>query len=437
MDPFSSRSRALTPELKQMIRQYTEKHGKTPSKRTVWLLGQQAAQNTRRTKADSRRTVAGQTGAAEPTDAQRLAAWEAQTVREEVQALSAVHEQAEQFTRRAIPVLDESAKARAARIAVAEVQMRDGKRTRRCGCGPRISPRSPRMTPTAGSGAPMRKPPTSAPQPHGWPTICKARTFSCWPVRTRITAAPLTGARSISNVLHGRLQAIKLDEHAHDVTWAQRTPETAPDVAHEVAGGLDSRLRELGERVIAGPQPWLLKHLGMLNPNASPALREDYARRAGIAAGYREAARITDPEQAISPEPHSASPELDAMREATIRALEITEDPYRAMTRGQLEATVAEGGRTQALAPPDVSGQLRLTAQAEADAWQQSADAEVRHDQAEAASAKALAGQLGAEKARLEAIHASAEYIARIERQAQAEPQPDWSAEREDAEMEL
>ena len=81
MDLFSSRSRALTPELKQMIRQYTEKHGKPPSKRTIWLLGQQAAQNTRRTKAEARRTVAGQTGAAEPSDAQRLAAWEAQTVR--------------------------------------------------------------------------------------------------------------------------------------------------------------------------------------------------------------------------------------------------------------------------------------------------------------------------------------------------------------------
>ncbi len=120
MDLFSSR--ALTPELKQMIRQYTDKHGKPPSKRTIWLLGQQAAQNTRRTKAEARRTVAGQTGAAEPSDAQRLAAWEAQTVRQEVQALSAVHEQAEQFARRAIPVLDESAKARAARIAVAEVQ---------------------------------------------------------------------------------------------------------------------------------------------------------------------------------------------------------------------------------------------------------------------------------------------------------------------------
>jgi hypothetical protein len=32
---------------------------------------------------------------------------------------------------------------------------------------------------------------------------------------------------------------------------------------------------------------------------------------------------------------------------------------------------------------------------------------------------------------------ASAEYVVRIERQAQAEPQPDWSAERDDAEIEL
>ena len=79
MDTFSSRSRALTPELQALIGQYQKTHGKQPSKRTIWLLGQQAAQNPRRTKAEARRTVAGQTGAAEPTGAQRLAAWEAQT----------------------------------------------------------------------------------------------------------------------------------------------------------------------------------------------------------------------------------------------------------------------------------------------------------------------------------------------------------------------
>jgi conjugative relaxase-like TrwC/TraI family protein len=53
MDLFSSRSRALTPELKELIGQYQKIHGKAPSKRTIWLLGQQAAQNTRRTKSRS------------------------------------------------------------------------------------------------------------------------------------------------------------------------------------------------------------------------------------------------------------------------------------------------------------------------------------------------------------------------------------------------
>ena len=77
-------------------------------------------------RAEARRTIAGQTGTAEPTAAQRLAAWEAQTARREVHALSAVHEQVARFAAehagRAPAVLDDAAKRTAARIAVAEVQ---------------------------------------------------------------------------------------------------------------------------------------------------------------------------------------------------------------------------------------------------------------------------------------------------------------------------
>jgi conjugative relaxase-like TrwC/TraI family protein len=126
MDLFSSRSRALTPKLTALISQYQKTHAKPPSKRTVWLLGQQAAQNTRRIKAEARRTVAGQAGTAEPTGAQRLAAWEAQTMQREVRALSGVHREvarfAAQHAARTPAVLDDPAKRRAARIAVAEVQ---------------------------------------------------------------------------------------------------------------------------------------------------------------------------------------------------------------------------------------------------------------------------------------------------------------------------
>jgi TrwC relaxase len=124
MDLFSSRNRAITPELARLIDQYTNAKGHPPSKRTIWLLGQQAAQNTRRSKAQARRMVAGATGSEEPTEAERLAGWERQVAREEMQALSQVHQDARAYAaaHRTHPFIDEHDKARAARIAVAEVQ---------------------------------------------------------------------------------------------------------------------------------------------------------------------------------------------------------------------------------------------------------------------------------------------------------------------------
>ena len=203
------------------------------------------------------------------------------------------------------------------------------------------------------------------------------------PIIDRITAAPMDGARSIASVLHGRLQRLQLPAQGHGVTWAQRTPQNAPALAHELAAGLDDRRRELGERALANPEPWLTRHLGPPpGPDASPVLREDYAWRAGTAAAYREARGITDPQQAVSFGPHPG-PELEALRKDTLRALEIADEhaEIRAMSRGELEAQVLEADRAQATAPPDTSSQLRLTSQAEADAWQQSADAEAEHDQ--------------------------------------------------------
>jgi hypothetical protein len=65
------------------------------------------------------------------------------------------------------------------------------------------------------------------------------------------------------------------------------------------------------------------------------------------------------------------------MRKAVFTVLELRDeaDIIRGLSRGGLEARILEAERAQAGAPPDVSGQLRLTAQAEADALAQSADA--------------------------------------------------------------
>jgi hypothetical protein len=180
----------------------------------------------------------------------------------------------------------------------------------------------------------------------------------------RITAGPMDGARSIASVLHGRLQRLQLPTGGHNVTWVQRTPANAPALAHELAAGLDDRRRELGERALENPEPWLTRHLGPPpGPDASPVLREDYAWRAGTAAAYREARGITDPQQAVSFAPHPGV-ELEALRKDTFRALEIADEhaEMRAMSRGELEAQVLEGDRAQATAPQDTSSQLRMTA---------------------------------------------------------------------------
>jgi hypothetical protein len=227
----------------------------------------------------------------------------------------------------------------------------------------------------------------------------------------RITVAPMDGARSIASVLHGRLQRLHLAAQGHGVTWAQCTPQSAPALAHELAAGLDERRRELGERALANPEPWLTRHLGPPpGPDASPVLREDYAWRAGTAAAYREAQGITDPDQAVSFGLDSG-PELQALRRDTFRALEIADEhaEIRAMSRGELEAHVLDGDRAQATAPRDTSSQLCMTSQAQADAWQQSADAETEHDQVRAKNARSLATALAAQTSRLEAANSQYE----------------------------
>ena len=123
-------------------------------------------------------------------------------------------------------------------------------------------------------------------------------------------------------------------------------------------------------------------------------LRADYERRAGIAAGYREAAGITNPYQGVSPEPHHGNPELENMRQEVIHELEYPDEAamWAGMDRGQLEAHTAAAERAQAAAPPDVSAGLRATAHAEADARQQAADAQASGDEAGAKNAEQLAG---------------------------------------------
>jgi hypothetical protein len=137
----------------------------------------------------------------------------------------------------------------------------------------------------------------------------------------------------------------------------------------------------------------------------------DYERRAGFTASYREAAGITNPNQAVSPEPHHGNPELENMRRHAIREMEMRDEAamWAGMDRGQLETHTAAAQRAHAAAPPDVGSQLRAAAHAEADAWQQAADAQASGDEAGANNAQQLAGLLGTERQALEARNAEHE----------------------------
>ena len=55
MDLFSSRTAALAPEVEKMAAAYERKYGHPPSKRTRWLMDQQAAAMTRRPKSAARK----------------------------------------------------------------------------------------------------------------------------------------------------------------------------------------------------------------------------------------------------------------------------------------------------------------------------------------------------------------------------------------------
>ena len=222
----------------------------------------------------------------------------------------------------------------------------------------------------------------------------------------RITAGSMDAARSVSSVLHRRLEDLKLGGST-DTTWTVRTPETAPQLAHELAEALDLRRRELGERLADKPEPWLLRHLGVLAADASPELREDYARRVGRVAAYREAAGITDPAQAVAREPHRGNPELETLRAEAMSALEMIDEPVRYMTRGELEARILDGERAVEAAPEDVSRLLRSAAEAEQDARAQAADARVHADEAAAVDAEALADVVRSDRDRLEKLNAT------------------------------
>ena len=108
-----------------------------------------------------------------------------------------------------------------------------------------------------------------------------------------ITLSPLDGARSVSAVLHSRVNAVRPDSRVLD----HQDPGVRREIARTTAEALDERTAALGERQLAQPEPWVMLHLGPppreRQPGLQALLEADYARRAGIAAGVVGPGRLS------------------------------------------------------------------------------------------------------------------------------------------------
>ena len=153
--------------------------------------------------------------------------------------------------------------------------------------------------------------------------------------------------------------------------------------------------------------------------DGSPALQADWLARIGDAAGYRQAAGITDPNMVVGPAPQ-AHPELLNWHTRVLGKLEIETEERMiwAMTRGQLEATVAAGERMKATAPPEVSPELKAERLAEADAQARGAELAALGDHQAAQEAQARAD---AADVRATVLEGQAEVYARWEADTAAE----------------
>ena len=173
-----------------------------------------------------------------------------------------------------------------------------------------------------------------------------------------ITAEPMTGLRSIAAGLHGRAGKEPAPARGMTSRWAERAARDASPEITAAGQMMDARQAFLGEQLAAAPPRWALDAWGV--PPAEPgALRDDWQRRAGLVASYRDAAGITDPGQAIGPPPAGTAQIREAFRTAVV-ALELPDDAamLKAMGQGELEAAVDEHDRAIALAPADVQAEI-------------------------------------------------------------------------------
>lgn len=182
-------------------------------------------------------------------------------------------------------------------------------------------------------------------------------------LRRTVEGRDFSGAHSIAAVLHGRVRSFVGTPGPQAATYVERTPPiddpVAGQFARDLATAMDERVSVLGDRAVLDRPVWALRYLGEVP--ADPIERGKWARRAGIAAAYREERGYADEIDAIGPAPERGSPEQRASWQAAHVALRMPDEAreFAAASDGQLWAWRAAYERDTKWAPPYITHELR------------------------------------------------------------------------------
>jgi hypothetical protein len=195
-----------------------------------------------------------------------------------------------------------------------------------------------------------------------------------------VAMRPLTGARDVARVLHGRVRILTRGAQPEvGRSWAERVPEVAdPEVGRymrDLAEAIDARTERLGQHVAETAPLWATQTLGPVPED--PAARAGWEKRAATMAAYREMWGYDNPGDPIGPEPAKTSPEARAHWHEALAALGRVDGMDLLGVRDEvLEVRRGLYERETAWAPEHVGEQLRLARMTVTDAREREVRAE-------------------------------------------------------------
>ncbi|MGH3629419.1 MAG: MobF family relaxase, partial [Sciscionella sp.] len=182
-----------------------------------------------------------------------------------------------------------------------------------------------------------------------------------------VTDRPLTGARSITYVLHHRITGAT-DLAPHGDTYSDWTPQVADPAWQRrlavLATAADERRQQLGHQTVTDPPKWAIDALGP--PPEDGDERRAWQDRAATVAAHRELTGHADPTEALGSAPTAGQAEAYASWRAAWQALGRPEAGREELelSDGQLRVRIRAHQREEAWAPRYVANELAGTRQA-------------------------------------------------------------------------